>query len=484
MLNSPSSNPLPETLWKTILLYLKKTVVASAPVLTLIVTFSAPPSSLSLSSPPPLKLDVPSTIITLVQFLALFASFDIFRLSSSAILFTFTVSTSRQHSEEWVSEADHRHQRDFLAALNKPLPVLPVPTKARTPDAEGTVEQITELYQDSSALSSPIDPIEEIILDINNALALALTQSIFYHSTICRRNTRSLEEVLLNDYFESLVRLSYENTQRVKLLKGAVNVQEQNLHLILQDYIPSLLELYRIHPLSFPSIPSRLLPYNFEHTLPCGIVLRKKPKEEPTYNIPSSFSTNNYYNIYSTSPVHYQPIKYFCIGNHLDNLSIINYLMRLRCTLYLPQVEDLEAFGPCFGLQHSTSVIIVTPATKDQIRQVVAGLAQFDQLIATAQRKARDGEDYTADIDNIQYVSKYVEKYYWVLEILTPFIVNQRSDYPEHFIITVSKVTSGPLLIIVQKLISTRNPRPPTKVKEEKHHLSHQSSNFLHLAQK
>ncbi|EGO29757.1 hypothetical protein SERLADRAFT_433721 [Serpula lacrymans var. lacrymans S7.9] len=271
------------------------------------------------------------------------------------------------------------------------------------------------------------------------------------------------DQVLLNDYFESLVRLSYENTQRVKLLKGAVNVQEQNLHLILQDYIPSLLELYRIHPLSFPSIPSRLLPYNFEHTLPCGIVLRKKPKEEPTYNIPSSFSTNNYYNIYSTSPVHYQPIKYFCIGNHLDNLSIINYLMRLRCTLYLPQVEDLEAFGPCFGLQHSTSVIIVTPATKDQIRQVVAGLAQFDQLIATAQRKARDGEDYTADIDNIQYVSKYVEKYYWVLEILTPFIVNQRSDYPEHFIITVSKVTSGPLLIIVQKLISTRNPRPPTK---------------------
>ncbi|EGO00407.1 hypothetical protein SERLA73DRAFT_152409 [Serpula lacrymans var. lacrymans S7.3] len=32
---------------------------------------------------------------------------------------------------------------------------------------------------------------------------------------------------------------------------------------------------------------------------------------------------------------------------------------------------------------------------------------------------------------------KYVEKYYWVLEIFTPFVVNQQSDYPEHFIVTV-----------------------------------------------
>ncbi|EGO27921.1 hypothetical protein SERLADRAFT_435695 [Serpula lacrymans var. lacrymans S7.9] len=150
-----------------------------------------------------------------------------------------------KHSEEWVSEADRRHQRDFLAALNKPLPVLPVPTEARIPDTEETVEQITELYQNFSALSSLIDPIEEIILDIHNALAL--TQSIFYHSAISR----------------------------------------------------------------------------------------------------------------------------------------------------------------------------------------------FDQLIATAQRKICDGEDYTAEIDNIQYVSEYVEKYYWILEILTPFVVNQQSDYPEHFIVTV-----------------------------------------------
>ncbi|EGN96420.1 hypothetical protein SERLA73DRAFT_76374, partial [Serpula lacrymans var. lacrymans S7.3] len=93
---------------------------------------------------------------------------------------SFTVSTSQRYSEEWVSEADRQHQREFLEALNKPLPVLPIPTGARTPDAEETVEQITEYYQNSSASSSPIDPIEEIIIDINNALVL--TQSIFYHS--------------------------------------------------------------------------------------------------------------------------------------------------------------------------------------------------------------------------------------------------------------------------------------------------------------
>ncbi|EGN93800.1 hypothetical protein SERLA73DRAFT_78178 [Serpula lacrymans var. lacrymans S7.3] len=192
------------------------------------------------------------------------------------------MSTSQQHSEKWVSEADHRHQRNFLAALNKLLPVLPIPTKARTPDAEEMVQQITELYQYSSASFSLIDPIEEIILKINDALAL--TRSIFYHSAI---------------------------------------------------------------------------------------------------------------------------------------------------------FEDLDAFGPHFGLQHSTSIVIVTPSTKDHIQRVVTGLAQFDQLIATAQRKFCDGEDYTTEIDNIRYISEYVEKYYWVLKILTLFVVNQQSDYPKHFIVTV-----------------------------------------------
>ncbi|EGN99654.1 hypothetical protein SERLA73DRAFT_159872 [Serpula lacrymans var. lacrymans S7.3] len=184
-------------------------------------------------------------------------------------------------------------------------------------------------------------------------------------------------------------------------------------------------------------IPSRLLPYDFEHTLLCGIVLRKRPNEEPTYDIPSSFFTSDYYDTYSASPVSYQPIQYFCIGNHLDHLSIVQYLTRLRRTLYLPEVQDLDAFGPRFGLQHSTSVIIVTPSTKDHIRRVVAALARFDQLIATAQRKSRDREDYTTEIDNIRHVSEYVDEYYWILEILTPFVVNQQSDHPERFIVTV-----------------------------------------------
>ncbi|EGO21983.1 hypothetical protein SERLADRAFT_441206 [Serpula lacrymans var. lacrymans S7.9] len=225
------------------------------------------------------------------------------------------------------------------------------------------------------------------------------------------------DQVPLNNYFEGLVHPTYENTQR--------------------DYIPSLVKLYRICPLTFPDLPTCLLPFDFEHTLPCGIILRKKPYGEPTYNIPSSFFTNNYYDIYSASPVHYQPIEYFCIGNNLNNLSIINYLTRLCRTLYLPQIKDLEAFGPRFGLQHSTAVVIVTPTTKDQIQRVVAGLARFDQLITIAQRKARDREDYIAEIDHIQYISKYVLKYHWVLEILTPFVVNQQSDHPEHFIVTV-----------------------------------------------
>ncbi|EGO02203.1 hypothetical protein SERLA73DRAFT_71346 [Serpula lacrymans var. lacrymans S7.3] len=71
------------------------------------------------------------------------------------------------------------------------------------------------------------------------------------------------------------------------------------------------------------------------------------------------------------------------------------------------------------------------------LQSIINPSTRFDQLIATAQRKICDGEDYTAEIDNIQYVSEYVEKYYWILEILTPFVVNQQSDYPEHFIVTV-----------------------------------------------
>ncbi|EGO23127.1 hypothetical protein SERLADRAFT_439871 [Serpula lacrymans var. lacrymans S7.9] len=276
-------------------------------------------------------------------------SSDTYKPDSSATLYTSIVSTSQQLSEEWVSDTDRRHQRDFLAALNKPLPVLPVPTEVRTPDAEEMVEQITELYQDSSALSSPIDLIKEIILDINDALTLTQAQRELLIFISLRH-----EQIPFIDYFESLVRPSYENTQRVKLLKGVANVQERNLQLILQSHIPDLLDLYRICPISFPDIPSRLLPYDFEHTLLCGIVLRKRPHKEPTYDIPSSFFTSDYYDTYSASP-----------------------------------------------------------------------------------RKSRDGEDYTTEIDDIRYVSEYVDEYYWILEILTPFVVNQQSDHPERFIVTV-----------------------------------------------